>query len=110
MTANRKDAAKQEARYLEVCLAELGHADRLRDEVRRFYAVEEIAGIILHTDFPQIKADAAAALKQSAAKAKRVRAGLSDTDRLKEATRSNCLPVNCLVALDADGELVVREL
>lgn len=98
-----------ETRYLETCLAELAEADRACDEVRRFYAVEELAGIIMHTSARQLKTRAKVALKQSAAKAKRARKGMTDADRMKAATRSLSLPTNCLLLMGSDGEITVQE-
>lgn len=98
-----------ETRYLETCLAELVEADRLYDEVRRFYAVEELAGIIMHTSARQLKTRAKVALRKSAAKAKLARKWLSANDRMKAATRSRSLPTNCLILMGSDGEIAVRE-
>ena len=99
-----------EYRSLEACVTELERADRVGDEVRRFYAVEEIAAFALHSEVPQIRTRADAALKKSADKAKRARKGLSEAFRLKAASRSPALPAICILSVDPDGELEVREL
>lgn len=109
MTTNLNAATIQETGYLNECLIELAEADRLGDEVRRFYAVEEVAGIAINTSVTDIAAQANAALAVSRAKAKRANRRHGAAVRLKAAASSHSLPACSLVSIDAEGELLVYE-
>lgn len=109
MTADLIAATVKETSYLNASLIELAEADRLGDEVRRFYAVEEVAGIAINTSVTDIAARANAALAESRAKAKRAARRYGAAIRLKAAASSHSLPACSLVSIDTEGELFVYE-
>lgn len=102
-------AAAQEFKYLQACLFELSEADRLRDEVRRFYAADEVAGIASNSDVASIAAEAKAALAASHAKATRFNRRRSAAARLKAAASSHCLPPCSVMSINEEGDLLVYE-
>lgn len=102
-------AAAREFKYLQACLFELSEADRLRDEVRRFYAADEVEGIASNSEVESIAAEAKAALDASRMKAARFNRRRSAAARLKAAAYSHCLPPCSVMSINDEGDLLVYE-
>lgn len=103
-------SADFEGKYLAMSVLELETADQWSDEVRRFYAVQDLTGIASNSDNPKIAKGANAALEASLKKAKRYRKTMNSAERLKAASRSIWMPSNAALFIEANGDLLVYEL